>query len=168
MVIRHTYIHCHRCRTVHRCCWDCQVYEEELYMCMSKCTFVCVSACVCLMCACVCVCMHCKNLGGQSPPFCPCYHTNCPFGVLWETKWWALPTFVFTVLLLIQTSKQKSSRVEESAYLHTSSIWVHILICTMLLTIYDDASNWLTCLQHILWQIICRDDNSPLLWKTQK
>ena len=41
--------------------------------------------------------VHCKNKGGQSPPTCLCQHTNCPFGVLWETKWWALPTFVLTV-----------------------------------------------------------------------
>ncbi|MCG8620900.1 MAG: hypothetical protein MJE68_02710, partial [Proteobacteria bacterium] len=27
------------------------------------------------------------------------YHTNCPFGVPWETKWWTLPTFVFTVYI---------------------------------------------------------------------
>ena len=34
--------------------------------------------------------LHCKNKGGQSPPTCLCQHTNCPFGVLWETTWWAL------------------------------------------------------------------------------
>ena len=47
--------------------------------------------------SCKCSIPHCKNKGGQSPPICLCQHTNCPFGVLWETKWWALPTFVFTV-----------------------------------------------------------------------
>ena len=39
----------------------------------------------------LCMDIHCKNLGGQCPPFCLPYQTNCPFVMLWETKWWDLP-----------------------------------------------------------------------------
>ena len=41
------------------------------------------------------VCMHCKTRVGRAHPFVsnmtPITHL---IGVLWETKWWALPTFV--------------------------------------------------------------------------
>ena len=48
--------------------------------------------------------MHYKNKSGQSPPICLHYHTNYPFGVLWETKWWALyPPLFLQCASLIQT-----------------------------------------------------------------
>ena len=65
---------------------------HTLLLCMTKSMTLCTCVCVCM-----CIHVHCKCLGGQTPPFCLRYHTNnnCPFGMPWETKWWALSSFVF-------------------------------------------------------------------------